>query len=584
MRDGRKIIAVVPARAGDREVPYLNIKKLGPLPLIAHTLLQARESRYIDRLIVSTDDDQVAQVSEEYGAEAPFRRPVDLAGDIPHIQTVVAHAVEFIEAKDSVRFDAVVTLQATSPFRTARQIDEAIELLFRENDGVEGFDSVISLKEVRNLTWHMPKGKLEPLFEKEGRREDLKPLYLEDGAIRAFRREALDAPERLGERVGHVLMDKLSALTVHDIYDFWLAEKLVHLPRVLFRVDGGASMGMGHVYRSLAVAEALSSVSHADVCFLMGADLAEGVQHVSRAGHAVRVLPGDATSAGGELSAIIRAIQDYSPNIIVNDRPFLEKDYLKSLAELGASTINLVDSLDDIETPSELASVIISTMQQEQVDLDDYYGGPAFAILRDSFQERARSETAIPESGRRVVLSFGGSDPQGLTLKALSALDPLLETLPELEVTAVLGPAFAYGRELEELVETLGFEPRVLRNVEHMADIFFEADLVVCSGGMTVFEIAALGRPGIVICQNAREKKRMEEFSRYGTILHLGLGTEVELGALRDAAASLLVDGERRRLMSEAGARLVDARGAVRVAEVLMNTEARGPAAGSRKP
>ena len=382
MKDNLSVIAVVPARGGDHEVPYLNIKKLGSLPLVAHTLTEAGESRYIDRLIVSTDDDQVAEIAREYGAEVPFRRPDALAEDISELQAVVRHAVETIEAQDDVRFDIVITLQATSPFRTAKQIDDAIDKLVDE-----GLDSVISVNEVRSLTWHLPHGKLEPLFERAGRRDELAPLFHEDGAIRAVARGVLDGASRLGDRIGHVVMDKMSALTVHDIYDFWLAEKLVRLPRVLFRVDGGSEMGMGHVVRSLAVAEALKDiVSHADICFLMRADRPEGVQQISKSGHAVRVVPG---GDEGSLTTIVDVIRDYSPNIIINDQPFLDSDYLAALAELGASTINLVDSLDDIENPEELASIIIATMQESDVALDDVHAGPSFAILRESFRARA---------------------------------------------------------------------------------------------------------------------------------------------------------------------------------------------------
>lgn len=567
MKNGLKVIAVVPARGGDPEVPYLNIKKLGAIPLIAHTLEEANKSHYIDRLIVSTDDDQVERVAREYDAEV-VRRPDELAQNIPEIREVIRHAVETVENDD--RFDIVVTLQATSPFRRAEQIDAAIDELV-DND----FDAVISLKEVRTLTWHRPRGKLEPLFERPARRVELEPLYHEDGAIRAVRRDVLASSERLGEKVGHILMDKMSALTVHDIYDFWLAEKLVHLPRVLFCVDGGSEMGMGHVYRSLAVAKELTKiVPHADVCFLMRAELPEGMQHIAGAGYPIRVARQDAETTIG-------VIRDYSPNIIINDRPFLADDYLRALAGLGASTINLVDSLDDIEKPFELASIIIATMQEGDVELDDYHAGPAFAILRDSFRKKTNKVPAISDEGRKLVVSFGGSDPQNLTMKALSALDGVADV----SVTVVLGPAYGYRSELEALVAKLSVKPEILKNVEHMADILFEADLVLCSGGMTVFEIAALGRPGIVLCQNTRERERMEGFARYGTILHLGLGTDVSEETIRDQAEGLVKDRGRRQQMSDAGARLVDAQGASRVYEVMKkagDTGNRGPANGGR--
>ena len=563
-----RIIFVVPARGGDNEVPYLNIKKLGAHPLIGHTLEAAKKSRFPHRVIVSTDHSKVKEEAEKYDAEVPFLRPVELASDSADLKAIVRHAVTFIEEKENIRFDVVVTLQATSPFRSARQIDEAIQTLL---DGE--LDSVISLKELRSLTWRMRSGTLEPVFEKAGRRSELEPLYHEDGAIRVQWRAVLDSEDRLGKRVGYVLMDKMSSLTVHDIYDFWLAERLENMPRVLFRVDGGGEMGMGHVYRSLAAAEALVKLRPtADICFLMRADQPEGAQYVSRQGYQVRVLPGNEASA-------LPAIRDYSPNLIVNDLPSVNDAYLRSLAKLGASTVNFVDSLADIENP-QVAAVIIAALADEQVELEDYYAGPAFAILREAFQKQSAD---IAERGRRVMLSFGGSDPQKLTIKALSALAPLTVSIPDLDVTAVLGPAFGHRAEIDELLKRLSYRPRILSNVEHMADILVEADLVLCSGGMTVFEIAALGRPGLVLCQNAKEEARMQRFARDGSILHLGLGTEVGEDAIREGVSRLLGDRDARRRMSEAGTKLVDAHGANRVANLMKEESQRGPANGGRR-
>jgi len=565
IQGSKRVVAIVPARGGYDEVPYMNIKKLGPIPLVAHTLQQAGKSRYIDRVVVSTDDEKVAAVAREYGADVPFLRRAELL-NVPLIKPVIADAVQFVETEEKEMYDLVVMLQATSPFRTAEQIDEALDKLVNEE-----LDSVVSLREEKTLMWRLVDGELKQAFGKAGRREDMEPLYHEDGAIWATRREVLDSSERLGARVGYVLMDKASSFTVHDIYDFWVAEKLVRLPRIVFRVDGGAEIGMGHVYRSLAIADELCSISSADVQFLMSVDHPEGVKGVSDAGYTVRVL------SNGGVDAIVEAIQEYSPNIVVNDRPFLEEDYLEALSKLGASTVNLVDTLEDIEKPAEITSMIIATMRVDQLELEDYYAGPEFAILRESFAGRAKPVRA---DAREVVISFGGSDPQGLTLKVLRALD---ESRRELGVKAILGPAFSYGQELRELLPKLHYQPILLENVEHMAEILSEADLVFCAGGMTVYEIAALGVPGIVMCQNAREVRRMEHFARSGSVEHLGLGTEVEEKRITEAAEALLANETRRRAMSESGRKLVDARGAQRVAEVVNNAVPRGPAAGGQR-
>jgi spore coat polysaccharide biosynthesis predicted glycosyltransferase SpsG len=103
-----------------------------------------------------------------------------------------------------------------------------------------------------------------------------------------------------------------------------------------------------------------------------------------------------------------------------------------------------------------------------------------------------------------------------------------------------------------------------------------EADVMVGSGGMSVYEIAALGTPGIILGQNAREDARMRDFARHGTVEYLGLGTEVGEEALADAVAALLADTARRRAMSDRGRALVDGFGASRAAELVLDRRPAG--------
>ena len=139
------MVAIVPARGGADPVPYLNIKRLGDGPLLAHTLDAARGSRYVDRVVVTTDDEHVAEVARAHGAEVPFLRPRELAADLPSLKPVVAHAVRALEAAGD-HVDLVVILQATTPFRDSSAVDAAIDRL------VQGpFDTVVSVTEDRTL-------------------------------------------------------------------------------------------------------------------------------------------------------------------------------------------------------------------------------------------------------------------------------------------------------------------------------------------------------------------------------------------------------------------------------------------------
>jgi spore coat polysaccharide biosynthesis predicted glycosyltransferase SpsG/CMP-N-acetylneuraminic acid synthetase len=567
MKDGMHVLAVVPARGGTDTVPYLNVKRLGDRALLAHTLDAARGAPSVDRVVLSTDDPVVADVGRRHGAEVPFLRPKELAADIPSLKPVIAHAVAEAE-KTGPRADVVVVLQATTPFRAADVVEEAIARLVSG-----GYDSVISVTEDRTLNWREDGGALVPLFTREGRREEQAPLFKENGAVVAMRRPVIDGPSRFGERIGHLVLDKRAGFTVYDLDDFWMAERLLKEPRVLFRVDGGRDLGMGHVYRSLAIAEALRTGSRADVAFLLKAEHGEAIVTLSRAGYPVRV------AGDGAAETLLEHIRDFAPEILINDlhSPGREAAYLRALSHLGATTVNLVDTPQDLESTEHYEQVIVSVMHEARETPEGFYAGPKYAILREHFHGR---EKEVRERPQMVLLTFGGSDPQELTVKAARALGALDAGV---DVVAVAGPAFSCRAAFEALHD--GMERRVPLINEaggHIADLMLEADVVLCSGGMSVYEIAALGTPGIVLGQNLREDARMRAFAVHGTVEYLGLGTEVDEAAIAAATSTLLGDPARRRAMSEKGRALVDGLGATRAAEAVLRGTRRAAVAGPR--
>jgi spore coat polysaccharide biosynthesis predicted glycosyltransferase SpsG/CMP-N-acetylneuraminic acid synthetase len=558
LRDGLRVLAVVPARGGSDSVPYLNIKRLGDKTLLAHTLDAARAAPSIDRVVVSTDDPRVAEAAEAAGAEVPFLRPTSLARDMPSLKPVIVHAVEQAESGGE-RADLVVVLQATTPFRGAAAIEDALTLLL-----ARGFDSVVSVTEDRTLNWRQEDGALVPLFAREGRREEQAPLYRENGAVVAMRREVLDGPTRFGEKVGPLVLDKRAGLTVHDLTDFWMAERLLREARVLFRADGGPELGMGHVFRSLAIADVLRGNMRAEIAFLMSEAHAPGLRTVQEHGFDVR-------TAGPGLEDCLAAIRSFAPDILINDLPALDEAYLRAVSHLPVTTVNLVDTPDDLQSTEAYEHLIVSVMSEDQKTPESFYGGPEYAILREHFRGRPKT---VRDEARLVLLSFGGSDPQGLTVKAARALGALP---PSVELVAVTGPAFSDPRALESSLPDLPRPLRLERDVggDRLAELMLEADLMVGSGGMSVYEIAALGTPGVVLAQNEREDRRMRDFARHGTVRYLGLGTDVGEADLFAAVDGLLRDAASRREMSARGRDLVDGMGAARAADAVLRNHRR---------
>ena len=122
-------VAVIPARGGSRGIPRKNLRLLGGVPLLVHTIRAAQAAELIDRVLVSTDDEAIARVSRNAGADVPFMRPAHLAGDDATTFAVIRHAVDWVEQSTGRRVDVVVTLQPTSPLRAAGVIDDAVRLV-----------------------------------------------------------------------------------------------------------------------------------------------------------------------------------------------------------------------------------------------------------------------------------------------------------------------------------------------------------------------------------------------------------------------------------------------------------------------
>lgn len=151
MYKNHAVVCVIPARGGSKGLPGKNVKMFCEKPLIAHTIEQAQLSKYIDRVIVSTEDEKIAQISLEYGAEVPFMRPMELAGDSVATVDVLLHAIDWLECKEPYSFNILVLLHVTTPLRSIEDIDKSIAFLVEEKA-----DNVFSVTEAhRNPYFNM---------------------------------------------------------------------------------------------------------------------------------------------------------------------------------------------------------------------------------------------------------------------------------------------------------------------------------------------------------------------------------------------------------------------------------------------
>jgi len=228
----KKILAVIPARGGSKGVVRKNIRSVCGRPLLSYTIETALAARHLlYRTVVSTDDPEIAAIAREHGADVPFMRPAELAGDKVPTLPVLQHAVSFVEYQDEIRLDWVLLLQPTTPLRLIEDIEKSVNLALQNN-----CDSVISVVKVVAehpiLMKRIEDNRLLPycIKEEEGtRRQDCQPpAYLRNGAIYLTRRDVLMEKDSIwGEVIRPYVMPPERSVNIDSELDLKLAELIM---------------------------------------------------------------------------------------------------------------------------------------------------------------------------------------------------------------------------------------------------------------------------------------------------------------------------------------------------------------------
>ena len=197
------ILGITPARGGSKGIPGKNIKEISGKPLIAWTIEAAKESQMIDRYVVSTEDEEIAEISREYGADV-IERPPELATD----ETITLSVLQYVIEK--IPCDSVVLLQATSPIRRGGLIDECIRD-FIDNE----YDSLATGFTCKYIEY----GK------NNSRRQDIEGFFYDDGNIYVIRADLIERGESFGKKVGRKVISRWENIEIDDEFDFWLAEQ-----------------------------------------------------------------------------------------------------------------------------------------------------------------------------------------------------------------------------------------------------------------------------------------------------------------------------------------------------------------------
>jgi CMP-N-acetylneuraminic acid synthetase/spore coat polysaccharide biosynthesis predicted glycosyltransferase SpsG len=531
MGRGDELLAIVPARGGSRGVPRKNMRSLAGRPLIAHTLGTVAEAAVAERLVLSSDDTEILRWAALHGYQAQ-PRPAELAGPESTISDLAAHIA------DELEWEGIVgVFQPTSPLLRADTIHRAVEHFLGSE--ASSLASVIREPHYFWLEEGEPSAVARPLFgERVNRQFARHPVLRETGGIQLVRAGELRA-SRLIVSHQHLPFEVEAdeGLDIDTAEDLIAARMNLARGTVVFRVQASGKVGSGHLHHCLQLADELAD--H-DLWFLLR-DCDEFVSELlDRYGYRWR--------EERELTSDLRELAGPGPNLVVNDVLDTEEQDILAERALGFKVVNV----EDLGPGARFADWVVNALYPIGDDADEGSAwGPRYATLRSEFFDLPPKE--IRQDPKRVLITFGGTDPAGLALRCANLL---AGAIPQ-EVRVVTGPAGS--RE--------GFSDEVDLASEQvsMAEELMAADLAITSAGRTVYEAAATGTPVVVLAANAREATHAHVGYESGVVF-LGIGSLAEDEYIVQTVERLLGDAELRRELSGRLRASIDGLGAARIA------------------
>ena len=521
-----KILVIIPARGGSKGIPRKNVRLMNGKPLISYVISTAKNSSFSPDVYVSTDNSEIATISLQYEAKI-INRNSNLADDKTTLDPVIYDALVRCEKENNCTYDLIITMQPTSPLTTVQTLDAAINKFINEK-----YNTLISVVNKPHLSWTEKDGHVIPAYEKRLNRQQLPKNYLETGAFVIVDRKSITENSRFGEIVGVFEVPERESIDIDDASDWIITESLMKKKKILFRADGYVKLGMGHIYNCITLA--YSMIEH-EVLFVTKEDCQLGLNKIIDSKFKYRTIKKD--------EDLFEIIKEYKPDVFVNDCLNTESNYILKLKKL----IPRVITIEDLGSGAYVADAVINALYDSPENATDkFYSGYKYVCLRDEFLTTVPKEYS--EKVQDIVILFGGTDPSNLNEKTYKATQKIHKKYPEISFNFITG--IGYDFEKHGVMTDEQNNIFVYPNVPVVSKYTKNADIAVTSQGRTIYELASMGLPSIVLSQNSREATHSFATMQHGFI-NLGIGEEIDSDTIASTLTWLIETPNVRKNMHD---------------------------------
>ncbi|MEE1129105.1 MAG: UDP-2,4-diacetamido-2,4,6-trideoxy-beta-L-altropyranose hydrolase [Methanobrevibacter sp.] len=524
MFNNNKILVVIPARSSSGKIPRKNLRLLGNKPLISYSIRTARNSQYVDDIVVATDDSEVALLSEKFGASV-FRYSNDSEEPIS-IDALIYNAMIQKEKLALDEYDIVITLEPSAPLLETQTLDNAIEKF--EDFAI---DSVVTVVDDRHLNWGYDEENQRyfPLYIKRVERDLLPKSFKETGSLLATRRSFVYENSRLGTNIDLIELSKKESINIVDNEDLLVAENYLQKKRIAIVVDANDEMGTRNLDRCLSIA---SKLFFHDILFLIEESRQLGINILNKYKYPFHVYDGE--------DELFEKLKQFSPHIVVNDILDTSSDYILKLKNEGYFVVNF----EDLGVGSEFADVVFDSLYEQDSSQKNIFTGYKYYILKEEFY--FQPQKIITNEVNNVLIYFDRADSDNLTEKVLNSI---LATNFNGRINIILGLNYP---DKEGFISKIEINPaiQVYTDTSNISEFMFKADIIFTSAGKPTYDVCSLGVPTICLSQDERELTHVFCGDVTGFI-NLGLGSNISQNEIMEQFVALVNNFEKRLEMNE---------------------------------
>lgn len=508
---------VIPAIKKNAIIPDQLVKKLAGITLMERALNTARACADGEDIITLTDSEEIGLICSRAGTKFVRNKELKFKS-----LDIIAEMRDLL-SELSRNYKNCIILRASCPLLTWVDVENAWNR-YKDTNA----DSLVTVKRVRQRLWQANGESMSALLAgASGTDQDQKTYLVETRALiilnLAFTRGAQLPRQRI---VPFYLEER--GLEILDYQDWWICERLLERRHVVFVVAGYPAIGMGHVYRALMLAHEITSHKITFVCTSESELAVESV--ASRDYHVVR--------QGKE--RLFETVIAQRPDLVVNDFLNTPLYYMQKMHEAKIPCVNFED-----EGPgAKLANLVINALYEDCGDNPRVRCGPKYFCLRDEFATAPRNP--LRPQAKTILVTFGGTDQLDLTGRVLNIIEPICLAFG-IAIRIVAGPGYAHKERLENSIRKFA-NPLIsftwATNI--MSKMMEGADLAISSAGRTVYELAHMRIPGIVIATHEREARHGFARPRNG-FAFAGIAAKVGDVRIRNLFLALLKQKRRAK-------------------------------------